>query len=185
MKIAATVARTFLVAMGYAMAKDWPANRMEKKMRNVPKVVKEEKRVIPDEHKTMFAELEAALEKNEAISIDSGDEVPTEKKEKAAKGEKKEKAAKAPKEPKPPKEPKGPGIIDTILEVVQGGSATNPVTKADVMKKLEERFKDRKADAMIKTVNIQLPSRLNKTKAEGGRSAGIKKNEKGYYIPKK
>ena len=98
----------------------------------------------------------------------------------AAKPVKKGKAskdAKPAKEKKAPKKPKGPGVIASIVTILQAATAAKPVTKEVIHEKLVKLFPDRDSESMKTTVGIQVPSRLNKEK-----DLGIARNDNGYYI---
>lgn len=82
------------------------------------------------------------------------------------------KKKKAPKD----KGPKKPGVITTIFECVQKG----PVSRKQILAKLKQRFPDREADGMEKTIRAQLPNRLAKAKG-----IEIIKNDKGQFKIKK
>lgn len=86
------------------------------------------------------------------------------------------KESKAPKG-KAPKEPKKPGVIDTILSLLQEASEKKPVTKETIVAKLAKAFPDREPDSMAKTVNVQVPTRLGKDKG-----VQVHKNENGYWV---
>ena len=69
---------------------------------------------------------------------------------------------------------KGPGIIASILEFV---TEHGPITKEDIVKRLEKRFPDRDTVAMGKTVQCQLPKRMSKEK-----KVNIVKTDEGFEI---
>lgn len=70
-----------------------------------------------------------------------------------------------------------PGVIDSIIEFLCAASARKPLSKEDIHEKLKKRFKERSADSMWTTINIQVPSRL-----KADRGVIVKKNENGYWI---
>ena len=71
----------------------------------------------------------------------------------------------------------GPGVIATILTLVRD-SGKSGITKDQMLDKLVEMFPDRAKEGMSKTINVQLPGRMNKEKG-----VNIKKTEKGaFYI---
>jgi hypothetical protein len=72
---------------------------------------------------------------------------------------------------------KGPGVIATMVELLQGASAKAPLSKADLIAKLEKAFPDR--PNVSKTVSCQLGKRIEKEQ-------GIKlhKNDDGYWAAK-
>lgn len=59
---------------------------------------------------------------------------------------------------------KGPGIIASIEEWLRAATASKPLSKEDLVKKLSQRFKDRDPESMGKTVAVQVPSRLKTDK---------------------
>jgi len=78
--------------------------------------------------------------------------------------------------PAPKAKPAGekkPGIIATIIKAI----TKKHRTKKQILAKLEKAFPDRDASKMIKTVNVQVPSRLRKDKG-----LEIEKTDKGYKI---
>jgi len=67
----------------------------------------------------------------------------------------------------------GPGIIASIVEFLSEANKSKPLSKAALLAKLAERFKDRDTNGMKRTVHCQLPGRLvvsgfNVVKCEGG-----------------
>ncbi len=106
------------------------------------------------------------------------------KKAKAEKPAKAEKAAKPAKE-KPAKADKvkkvkdgsalnGPGIIKTIATTIK---EQGPITKEGILAVLVEKFPDRDADAMKKTINVQVPNRINKEQ-----DFTIENSDKGWKV---
>lgn len=87
---------------------------------------------------------------------------------------KKAKVAKAKKAPKATKEKvnKGPGVIDTIVTVLQAGGGSVQAIAEKVVKKLP----DREVEKVLATVKIQM-TRLMKPKADGGRALKIKREK--------
>jgi hypothetical protein len=75
-----------------------------------------------------------------------------------------------------------PGVIASIIEYLTAATADKPVTKKKIGERLAKRFPDRTIDAMMKTVNIQVPGRLRNDKG-----LNIQKDEegKGYWISDK
>lgn len=77
----------------------------------------------------------------------------------------------------------GPGVIDTIVEILQNKGGT----VEQITEKLAKKFPDKSADGLKATVKIQV-NRLSKPKDEGGRGLKVKKesvegsNEKHYFI---
>lgn len=74
----------------------------------------------------------------------------------AAKKDAKEKAPKEEKAPKQKeaKEDKKPGVIASILEIIQ--NAKNPVSESEILEQLVKRFPDRTSASMLKTIKAQL-----------------------------
>lgn len=71
-----------------------------------------------------------------------------------------------------PKAAKGPGVIDTIVTLLQGGGGTIE----DIAAKLAKKFPDRKLDGLTATTKIQM-SRLQTPKNAGGRGLKIKRDK--------
>jgi len=98
------------------------------------------------------------------------------KSSKKAPAKKKKAAKKAPAKKKKASGPKKPGVIASIVEFLK--ASKRPLNKEQILAKLEKRFPDRKADAMLSTIKVQLPNRLNREK-----NLKIKKTDKGgFYI---
>ena len=93
-----------------------------------------------------------------------------EKAEKAEKKEKKEKPAKK------EKEVKGPGVIKTIVSTIKDHG---PITKEQILEKLVKAFPERDAEAMKKTINVQVPNRINKEQ-----DFQIENTDKGWKVVK-
>jgi len=72
--------------------------------------------------------------------------------------------------PKKDKAPKGPGVIDTIVDVLKNGGGT--IT--EIAAKVHKQFKDRELDGITATVKIQV-NRLMLPKEKGGRNLKIKR----------
>ena len=93
-------------------------------------------------------------------------------KEKAAK----EKAEKKEKPAKKEKETKGPGVIKTIASTIKDHG---PITKEQILEKLIKAFPERDAEAMKKTINVQVPNRINKEQ-----DFQIENTDKGWKVVK-
>ncbi|MHC4110896.1 MAG: hypothetical protein ACYSUY_07460 [Planctomycetota bacterium] len=90
---------------------------------------------------------------------------------------KKKKTKKAKKKVVKKAKPKGPGVIASILDIIQ---KQGPVTKDDILKRLTKKFPNRKPEHMQATVSCQVPGRLNREK-----NAKIKRDKDGqYYVSK-
>lgn len=75
--------------------------------------------------------------------------------------------------PEKKKGKKKPGVIATIIKSI----SKKPKTKKQILAKLVKKFPERDADKMMKTINVQVPSRLRKDK-----ELNIQKSDKGYLI---
>lgn len=74
---------------------------------------------------------------------------------------------------------RGDGVIGTIEALLRdAGKAGVPVTKKTIGEKLHAKFPDRPLEAMMKTVQVQVPNRLRKDK-----KLDVQKNDSGYWIP--
>lgn len=103
----------------------------------------------------------------ESAEFVEGAEKPA-KQEKAAKG--KSKTAKKPTPEKPAKEekaaePKKPGVIASILEVIQ--NSEKPVSEAQILAELVKRFPDKESASMHKTIKAQLGGKEQPLRMEG------------------
>lgn len=107
---------------------------------------------------------------------------PAPKEEKKGKGNKKEKTEKPAKKEKAPKKgkaenaPKGPGVIKSIVAAIKDDG---PITKEEILDKLVKLFPDRDAEAMKKTINVQVPNRINKEQ-----DFTIENSDKGWKVAK-
>lgn len=76
---------------------------------------------------------------------------------------------------KPAKESKGPGVIESILNILKE-SGKKGITKQEILDKLVVLFPDRAKEGMEKTINVQLPTRMSKE-----RKVKIEKSEDGKF----
>lgn len=190
MKVNKTELVSLLVELGIETAGKWPLARLQKRVDKLLELNDGEEPLKAEtkEGKKLLSALLAAAENKEEIEVvdDGGAEEENGAEDKPAKkGGKKGAKAEDGDKPAKKKAPRSaggdgkPGVIASIEEFVKKASKTKPITKEQVLEKLCERFPDRDKEAMAKTVNIQLPSRLNKEK-----ELGIEKSDKGgYYIP--
>jgi len=74
---------------------------------------------------------------------------------------------------------KGPGVISTILTLVQTADKKTGITKNQIFEKLVELFPDRAGEGMKKTISVQLPGRMSKEK-----KVNIVKTDKGAFYVK-
>lgn len=200
-----------LTAMGSESAANLNIARLQKKVKNLPKALADGilKKPKDDANGKLLETLLEAVEEGFDIEI-SGDEggeeaaveAPAEPKdtkkqqEKAAKDKKKAdkepttegapaEPTKKDKKPKPSKKAggkEGPGVIASMVEWLTSATEDTPVTKKTIMARLAKRFPDRDIDGMLKTVNIQVPSRLKNEKGLKIMSKEMKEGGKGYWI---
>lgn len=143
--------------------------KIVKTAKSEKKVSKKTKAKVEDEDKDKDEVEDENTDENE----DEDDEKPAKKKNKSEKKDKSEK-----KEKKNGNTRKGPGVIAYILELLKKASKKNPISKADILSALTEKFPERKEDSMKSTINHQVPSMLR------GAGHNIQKNEHGYFIAK-
>lgn len=67
------------------------------------------------------------------------------------------------KKPEKAGEPGKPGIIATIVKVIED-SGKKGATKEEILEVLKEDFPDRNEESMKNTINVQVPARINKEK---------------------
>jgi hypothetical protein len=79
--------------------------------------------------------------------------------------------------PKGPKKEAGPGIIKTIITLIEKAGKKG-ITKEAILAELLETFPEREEKSMKNTINVQVPSRISKEKFELG------KTEDGKYFKK-
>ncbi len=130
--------------------------------------------------------VKAPAKKAKAAKTEEAEEVVPAKKAKAAKKvpakKAKGKKAEAVEDEDAPVKEKGPsrsrdnGIIATIQLILQKASAKKPVTKAQIVEKLNKAFPERKAESLANTVGSQVPHRIFRE-----RGFKVKKNDDGYY----
>lgn len=106
-------------------------------------------------------------DEDEESDDEEDDDVPAKTKPKAGKNGKPAKADK----------PKGPGIIQTIADILATATEQKPLTKDKIHERLTKKFPDRPKDSMWTTVNLQVPNKLRTDKG-----INVVKNAKGYYI---
>ena len=135
---------------------------LKKKMNQAPPVLNEIKT------KKEKKEKKAKNEKPAAETKKSGT-----KKEKEVAGTKKTSSMKRTTEPKAVKKA---GVIDCIIASLKKG----PISKKGLLKNLTKKFPERDPEKMIKTINVQVPTRLRNEKG-----FKIEKTEKGYTIIEK
>jgi len=79
--------------------------------------------------------------------------------------------------PKGPKKEAGPGIIKTIISLIEKAGKKG-ISKETILAELIEAFPDREEKSMKNTINVQVPARISKEKFELG------KTEDGKYFKK-
>ena len=102
-------------------------------------------------------ETAAEKKKREAAEKKAQKEADKKAKAEAKEKEKAEKDAKA-------KEPKKPGVIASILEIIQ--KADKPVSEAEILTGLVERFPEKEAASMHKTIKAQLGGKAQPLRME-------------------
>jgi hypothetical protein len=75
------------------------------------------------------------------------------------------------------KKPKGTGVIAEIRRLLNKATDKRPISKAKMLELLVKKFADRDGEAMMKTINTQVPSRLNRDRED----FDVTKNENGYW----
>lgn len=139
-----------------------------------------------DDEEESEEEDEKEAEESDDEDEESDDEEDEEEDAKPKKSAKKEKEADKKKAKRGPPASAGgegkPGIIQSIVEFLQEGSEAKPLTKAKIVEKLAARFKDRSADAMKKTVNVQVPNRIKNDKKLNVEKKELKDGGMGYWI---
>jgi len=103
-----------------------------------------------------FEAKEPAEDPEEDPEPEEEDEKPAKK---SAKKEEKKPAAK--KEAPAKKKEKGPGIIQTIADLIEN-SGEKGISKDEILEKLEKVFPDKALDSMKGTINVQVPNRISK-----------------------
>ncbi len=88
--------------------------------------------------------------------------------------EEKPEPAPKPKKEKVKAEKKGPGVIATIVSLIEK-SGKKGISKDEIHAELVETFPDRTADSMKNTINVQVPTRISKEKFP------VEKLENGNY----
>ena len=74
------------------------------------------------------------------------------------------------------KKDKGPGVIATIVSLIEEAPKKMGITKPDILVKLTTQFPNRDPKAMEKTINVQVPTRINKERFP------VSKTEVGGYF---
>lgn len=128
--------------------------------------------------------------KGSAKPADEEDEMATATKPKKRSAKAAEKNGKAPKDTKPAKAGKKTaaksakggiprvGVIATIVDLLKGASAKNPLHRDDIVAALKKKFPDREESGMKVTVYSQVPLRLRNVKGLDVKETDDKK----YYI---
>jgi hypothetical protein len=192
MKLQLQDGRDLFIALGMKAAGSWTAERLSSRLAGGKlEELAEGSKLEDAAQKKLLKSLLAAIAAEKEIEVideveadEDGDEEP--EPVKPAKGKKDAKEPEAeedePKKPKekgkaPPKKAEGGGVIGTIVEVLSKATAKKPISKAQIADVLAAKFPDRTREAMLKTVNVQVPTRLRKEK-----NLNIEKNENGYFV---
>lgn len=175
LKIKKSIVVKLFEELGFKTAKSWPTSKLSTKIKKLPELTDGVKIRKPKVKKVLSAILNAKSVK----IVDATEEAEDKKLQKQMKGGSKKtdkKTGEKKKSGTPKKKaPKGPGVIATILEIIR---TKGPISKDQLCTQLGKKFPDRPKEGMMNTINIQVPSRLNKEK-----NAKIKRNDKGkYYI---
>lgn len=163
-------------ALDFKTADKWTTNRLQSKLPNLTDLVDTSTIKNPKVLKIL-----KKIAKADEVIVVTGDE-PMAKKKKGKKKDQKKKAQKTETKKAAKKKAskrdgvKKVGVIASILEIIKNHG---PITKPNIVKRLGKKFPDREPDGMTRTVNIQVPSRLNKEK-----KAKIKKDDKGRFFIK-
>ena len=178
-------------ALGFKTASKWDEARLQKKLIKLDTLIegaeldkKTQKRVndILRAQKggrkvVVIDPDDAAADKKRGKEVeDSKKRVASEKAEKKGKAQRKQDKVEGKKKTPKKKEPKKPGVIATILEIIQ----SNPASKKQILDRLKTRFPDRPVEGMEKTISAQLPNRMAKEKG-----IKIKVDDKGRFSTKK
>lgn len=145
-------------------------DQLQKKVQKLEKL-KGDTEIKDDDVNGLYEDIVAAVNK--------GDKITFVEEEKKGKGKGKGKAGKPSKNGRggPAAGNGGVGIIASLIEWLQAASSGKPISKPQMLEKLEKRFPDRDSEGMKTTINIQVPSRITSDKG-----FKVKKNEKGYWI---
>lgn len=109
------------------------------------------------------AEEEAPAPKRKVKPAPVAEEAEEDDPEEAEEAPKKKAPKKKGTAPKKAGEPGKPGIIATIVALVEG-SGKKGITKEEILAELVANFPDRSEDSMKNTINVQVPARINKEK---------------------
>lgn len=161
-----------LLALGFKDAKGWAKAKIQKKLQGLDALVDDDTDVEDKDLSKLMDKILDNIKKEKEITVEDPEEKDDEPE---AKGNGKPKG----KRPEKAGGDKGPGVIGSIVEFLSAASEDKPITKKQIVEKLAKRFPDREAEAMAKTVNIQIPGRLKKDK-----SLDVRKADEGggYWI---
>jgi len=179
-KVSMKAAVKLFVDLGFPTAKKWSSSRLQKKVEGLPDIVDED--TDAGDSQPLLEQILTALDDGDGVDLvaheDSVDvaDVPDKKATKKAPKSAAKAPAKAPAEDNG-KAPKKVGVIATIIECLNGATEKKPVDKPTILEGLVKRFPDRKAEGMMSTINIQVPSRLKTDK-----QIVVSKGEGGYWI---
>lgn len=179
LKVAREDAVKLFAELDYPAAAKWSKKRLQEKLTGLDELVDEDTETETKESQKLMESVLKAIEDKTTIELEFGEESgkddgeeEKESKGKGGKGKGKEKESKGGKQPKgekgkggsskgkKEKKESGPGVIASIIEFLKGATKTKPLTKKQLVELLAKRFPDRTAEAMEKTVNVQVPNRL-------------------------
>lgn len=147
-------------------------DQLQKKVQKLEKL-KGDTEIKDDDVNGLYEDIVAAVNKGDKITFFDEDEKKGKGKGGKGKGGKPSKNGRG----GPAAGNGGVGIIASLIEWLQAASSGKPISKPQMLEKLEKRFPDRDSEGMKTTINIQVPSRITSDKG-----FKVKKNEKGYWI---
>jgi len=165
--------------IGFENAASWDKERLLKRLKNISNNIDADTKIADEELDKL---LDALLEADKIKIAEDEEEKPAKTKKKPAPKKKTlskkieelpEKKAEKEKKKNTTTSTNKPGVIATIIHSLKQG----PVTRNAIAKKLAEKFPERDAAAMKRTVSRQVPHLLNKE-----RSLNVVKTDEGYKI---
>lgn len=185
MKVELSKVTSLFLAIGVKSAGSWTAERAKEKVAKLSSMVDKEtaEKLAEDRDntKTLKAILKAQKAEEEVEVVEDEEKPAKAAKTDAKEGKAAKRAGETGKEKRARNVGQGPGVISVIAEVVGEATEKKPVTRADILAVLTERFPSRDADAMNRTIGIQVPSRLKKEKEMDVRDNGLRGDERAYF----
>jgi len=201
MEIERTTAIRLLQDVGLTHADKYSMRELIHRVRRLPNVVDENTEVRTPESDALYERLLTALANQEPVNIvgrepvvveempdgapveDANDDSEEQEAPKPKSKDKKKQAAPAAKTPdkkpaakKKAKGERGPGVIGTIVEILQGASQKKALTLDKIVDELAKRFPEREKKSMLSTVKVQISGRIQRE-----RGLKVKHNDKGGY----